>query len=139
MLRARRTFLPVEDTTYLPLLEILEPRLAMTASLYTGDALPPVMSHGGGCSCPICTGQGLQSLVSASTAQAGTTGSGTLSPSSPLSSLPQLSSNSGARVKLYLDFNGNFEASWGSYRNVTTRVFDQDGDATTFSANEIST
>ena len=140
MLRARRFFLPVEDTKFLPQLEILEPRLAMTASLYLGDALPPVMTHGvGGCSCPICTGQGLQSLVSASAAQATTTGSGSLSATNPLSALPQLSSNSGAKVKLYLDFNGNFEASWGSYKNVTTKVFDQDGDATTFSTSEIST
>ena len=38
MLRARRFFLPVEDTKFLPQLEILEPRLAMTASLYLGDA-----------------------------------------------------------------------------------------------------
>ncbi|MFN0017603.1 MAG: choice-of-anchor D domain-containing protein [Pirellulaceae bacterium] len=139
MLRARRTFLPVEDTTYLPLLEILEPRLAMTASLSACDSLPPMMSHDGGCACPICSGQNLESLFPAEIAQAGTAGGGGTSAASPLSSLPQLSSNSGARVKLYLDFNGNFEAAWGSYRNVTTRVFDQDGDASTFSTSEIST
>lgn len=139
MLRARRVFLPLEDTKFLPQLEQLEPRLAMTASLSACDCLPPVMSHMGGCSCPICSGENLESLFPADIAQASTTGSGSLSPSSPLSALPQLSSNSGARVKLYLDFNGNFEATWGSYRNVTTRVFDQDGDATTFSENEIST
>src|SRR5687767_1364537 len=122
MLRARREISPLEDVTFLPQLEILEPRLAMTASLSACDNLPPLMSHGGGCSCPICSGQGLESLFPADVAQAGTTGSGGLSAASPLSALPQLSSNSGARVKLFLDFNGNFEAAWGSYRNVTTRV-----------------
>jgi len=139
MLRARRELSPLDDVTFLPQLEVLERRMAMTASLSACDNLPPLMSHGGGCACPICTGQGLQNLVPANISLAGTTGSGGLSSSSPLSSLPQLSSNSGARVKLFLDFNGNFESAWGSYRNVTTRVFDQDGDATTFSANEIST
>lgn len=138
-LRKDHRFTPLEETTFLPQLEVLEPRLAMTASLSACDNLPPLMSHGGGCTCPICTGQGLQNLVPANISLAGTTGSGGLSSSSPLSALPQLSSNSGARVKLFLDFNGNFESTWGSYRNVTTRVFDQDGDATTFSANEIST
>jgi hypothetical protein len=135
----RRDTAPLEEVTFLPQLEQLEPRLAMTASLSACDNLPPVMSHGGGCSCPICSGQGLESLFPADVAQAGTTGSGSLAPASPLSALPQLSSNSSARVKLYLDFNGNVEAAWGSYRNVTTRVFDRDGDATTFSDSEIAT
>ncbi len=139
MLRARRATSPAEDTKYLPRLEILEPRLAMTASLSACDNLPLMLSHGGACSCPICSGQNLDSLFPADIAQTGTTGSGGPSSASPISALPQLSSNSGARVKLYLDFNGNFEAAWGSYRNVTTRIFDRDGDATTFSDSEIST
>jgi Abnormal spindle-like microcephaly-assoc'd, ASPM-SPD-2-Hydin/Metallo-peptidase family M12B Reprolysin-like len=139
MLRARRTSSITEDTTYLPQLEILEPRLAMTVSLLACDNLPLTLSHGGACSCPICSGQNLESLFPADVAQAGTTGSGGLAAASPISALPQLSSHSAARVKLYLDFNGNFETAWGSYSNVTTRVFDRDGDATTFSDSEIST
>ncbi|MBC7856843.1 MAG: choice-of-anchor D domain-containing protein, partial [Pirellulaceae bacterium] len=130
---------PAEDTKNLPRLEILEPRLAMTASLSACDNLPLILSHGGACSCPICSGQNLDSLFPADIAQSGTTGSGGTSAASPISALPQLSSNSGARVKLYLDFNGNFEASWGGYSNVTTRVFDRDGDATTFSDSELAT
>ncbi len=139
MLRARRAISPADETKYLPRLEILEPRLAMTSSLSAGDNLPLTLSHGGACSCPICSGQDLESLFPADIAQSGTTGSGGTSAASPISALPQLSSNSGARVKLYLDFNGHFEASWGSYSNCTTRVFDRDGDATTFSDSEIST
>lgn len=61
-----------------------------------------------------------------------------LSASNPLSSLPQLSSNPGATAKLYLDFNGNTEASWGSWSNVITPVYDQDGDRTTFSDAELA-
>lgn len=119
-----------------PHLEQLEPRLALTASLVLDDNL--LLTHGGICSCPICSGRGLENLVAP---QLATTTAGSSSTSgatrAPLTSLPQLSSNSSARVKLFLDFDGNFEASWGSYRNVTTRVFDQDGDATTFSTAEL--
>ncbi len=39
--------------------------------------------------------------------------------------------------QLYLDLNGHFEAQWGSYSNITTPVFDQDGDPTTFSDAEL--
>jgi uncharacterized delta-60 repeat protein len=57
----------------------------------------------------------------------------------PLTSIPILNSLPGAAASLYLDFNGHFDATWGSYRNVTTPVFDQDGDATTFSDGELTT
>ncbi len=66
-------------------------------------------------------------------------GTDTPSASNSLSSIPNLHSRSGATAKLYLDFNGHFEATWGSYSNVTTPVFDRDGDATTFSNTELST
>ena len=56
----------------------------------------------------------------------------------PLSSLPVLNSNASASVSLYLDFNGNFESTWGSWSNVTTPVFDRDGDATTYSDAELA-
>jgi hypothetical protein len=57
----------------------------------------------------------------------------------PLNSIPALSSRPGASAKFYLDFDGHFEPTWGSFSNVTTPVFDKDGDATTFSDNELST
>ena len=58
---------------------------------------------------------------------------------SPLSAIPVLNSLAGAAASLYLDFNGHFDAVWGSYSNITTPAFDQDGDATTFSSGELST
>jgi hypothetical protein len=58
---------------------------------------------------------------------------------SPLSSVPQLHSLLGATASIYLDFNGHFEAVWGGFKNITTPVFDQDGDRTAFSAAELAT
>ncbi|MFO0863079.1 MAG: fibronectin type III domain-containing protein [Gemmataceae bacterium] len=55
-----------------------------------------------------------------------------------LSSIPVLNSNSSATASLYLDFDGFFESTWGSYSNITTPVYDTDGDATTFSDSEIA-
>ncbi len=56
----------------------------------------------------------------------------------PLSALPVLDSLPGAAATLYLDFDGHFESRWGSYSNITTPVFDTDGDAATFSDAELA-
>ena len=56
----------------------------------------------------------------------------------PLSDLPVLSSFPGAPATLYLDFDGDFEASSFGYANVTTLAFDQDGDPTTFNDSEMN-
>ncbi len=45
---------------------------------------------------------------------------------------------SGATASIYLDFNGHFDGTWGSYSNITTPVFDQDNDLTTFSDGELT-
>jgi fibronectin type 3 domain-containing protein len=55
-----------------------------------------------------------------------------------LSSIPALNSLPGAAVSLYLDFDGDFVSSWGAYSNITTPVFDQDGDPNNFSDSELS-
>ena len=52
----------------------------------------------------------------------------------PLSSLPFLHSNPGAKATLFLDFNGHYEAVWGAWSNITTPVYDIDGDAARRSA-----
>lgn len=56
----------------------------------------------------------------------------------PLSSIPALNSLPGARASLFLDFDGNFDALWGSDRNITTPAYDIDGDPTTFSDTELA-
>lgn len=55
----------------------------------------------------------------------------------PLSNIANLHSRAGAAAKLYLDFNGHFEAVWGGYANVTSPVFDFDDDASSFSDSEL--
>ncbi len=75
-------------------------------------------------------------LVAAGSTSGTTT---TVAASSPLTSIPILNSLAGAAVSVYLDFNGHFESSWGSYSNITQPAFDQDGDASTFSDGELAT
>ena len=53
-----------------------------------------------------------------------------------LSGVPALNSNPGAAATLYLDFDGHFEATWGSYSNVTTPVLDFDGNPSATNAEE---
>jgi hypothetical protein len=65
-------------------------------------------------------------------------GDTTPSGSSPLSSIPELNSLPGARASIFLDFDGHFEAQWGSFSDITTPAFDQDGDTTTFSDAEMT-
>ncbi len=55
-----------------------------------------------------------------------------------LSNLPILHSDPSATVKLYLDFNGHYEANWGAYSNATTPAYSTDGDTTTFSSSELA-
>lgn len=57
---------------------------------------------------------------------------------SPLSSIPILHSNPGASVKLFLDFDGHFEPVYGDFTDITTQVYDRDGDGTTFSDTELA-
>ncbi len=113
-----------------PQLERLEARNLLTAAPTSGDEAL-LSGHSGVCSCPVCTGLGLSEIPQAAVEPSGPA-------AAPLSSLPQLSSRPGATAKLYLDFNGHFQASWGSWSNATTPVYDQDGDQTTFSAGELS-
>lgn len=112
-------------------LESLEPRWVLT-SLTLDQAFGQLSSHSGVCNCPVCTGIGLNTIPVEQSAPSGPEAS------SPLSSLPQLHSNPGASAKLFLDFDGHFEAFWGGKSNVTTPAFDQDGDVTTFSDGELT-
>lgn len=54
-----------------------------------------------------------------------------------LTDLPALNSNPSATVNLYLDFDGNFQESWGSIHDITTPPFTLDKDASTFSDYEL--
>lgn len=56
----------------------------------------------------------------------------------PLSSVPRLNSNPGAKAQLFLDFDGDIATRWGVYRVTATPAFDRDGDETTFSDGEVT-
>jgi hypothetical protein len=56
----------------------------------------------------------------------------------PLNSIPPLHSNPGAPATLYLDFNGHSRSTWGFFPSPPTPVYDADGDATTFSTDELT-
>jgi hypothetical protein len=56
----------------------------------------------------------------------------------PTLSVPVYNSLLGAKATLYLNFAGDFTASWGSYSNITTPGYNIDGDPTTYSATELS-
>ena len=55
-----------------------------------------------------------------------------------LTAVPALNSLPGAAASLFLDFDGHFEAQWGSDSNITTPAFDQDGDPATLSDGELA-
>jgi hypothetical protein len=56
----------------------------------------------------------------------------------PTLSVPVYNSLLGAKATIYLNFGGDFTASWGRYSNITTPAYDTDGDPTTFSSAELS-
>jgi hypothetical protein len=112
-------------------LEPLETRTLLTSS-FLPDEQPLLSTHGGACHCPVCTGIGLDEIPVVSAAA-------TLSPTtSSLSGLPSLSSNPSATKKLYLDFNGHVQSSWGSFSNVITPPFDQNGSPSSLSTGEVA-
>lgn len=131
VLRHRR----VKQLKLQPEVERLEHRHLLTASLLFGSTSRGGMLSGGLCTCPICTGVGLSSQTATDPAAADSSTGG---PAAALTGIPQLSSNPNATAKLYLDFDGDFQSTWGSWSNITTPAFDIDGDATSFSTTELS-
>lgn len=56
----------------------------------------------------------------------------------PLNSIPALHSRPGAFAKLYLDFDGDTTATWGTYSPGTTPAYDTDGSVSSFSDTELA-
>ena len=55
-----------------------------------------------------------------------------------LPGMPVLNSKPDAAATIFLDFDGHFEPTWGSsYSNITTPVFDTDGNPSSFAGAEI--
>jgi fibronectin type 3 domain-containing protein len=55
-----------------------------------------------------------------------------------MTAIPALNSLAGAAATLYLDFDGHFQSSWGSYSNIDTPPYDQDGNTSSFSDSEVA-
>jgi hypothetical protein len=55
-----------------------------------------------------------------------------------MAAVPIFESLPSAAATLYLDFDGHFEPSWGSYSNIVTPVYDSDGDPAAFSTAELT-
>ncbi len=119
--------------------QTLEPRMVMSGSLDLCGGIPvdEESEHAAGCGCGCCCEgghlHGLDPIESTEPVDGETGGGETF----PMASIPVLSSNPGAEVKLYLDFNGHYEAQWGAYSNITTPAFSIDGDYNSFSTAEI--
>lgn len=114
-----------------PQLERLEIRNLLTAASGSADAAD--LLSGGLCQCPICSGAGLPAESSSVESASSSDPSASLVPG-----LPLLSSNPSAQAKLFLDFDGRFEATWGSRFNISTPAYDFDGVLSSFSAAEQS-
>jgi len=54
------------------------------------------------------------------------------------STVPVLSSLPGAQAAIYLDFDGHFEANWGSYGAITSPAYSTDSDLNNFSSTELA-
>ena len=137
--RRRREFVRARPTV-----QGLESRLLLTAGI-----------HPAGCACPACTQVGslcilapepnpstpdISDPVAVGDVNAPQGSDTALGPdvTYALSGLPALSSLPGAAASLFLDFDGFYEANWGSYSNITTPAYDIDGDPTSFSGTELS-
>lgn len=114
--------------------ERLEPRLLMAADV---DPFRGLLTHGGVCGCPICSGQGLEAFGDPQAAAVASPSPGPAA-AGAIAGLPQLSSRPGAAASIFLDFDGHTEWVWGNYYNVVTKVYDRDGNPSSFSAAETS-
>ena len=113
--------------------ESLESRLLLAADT---DPNQGQLTHGGVCSCPICSGIGLEQYQPEAapfvSAPYGAPAAATIA------GLPQLSSKPGAPATIFLDFDGHTEIIWGSYYNVVTKVYSQDSNLSSFSSTEVA-
>jgi hypothetical protein len=126
-----------------PQLERLEPRNLLTSLPVSADGslLSRLLSsHGDAVSCPIWTDTGLSDLLKqveqGDDSLGGSGDSGGSDGSLPQGTLPLLTSRPNATAKLFLDFDGHFQASWGGWSNVNTPVYDTDGNFASFSTAE---
>jgi len=135
LLVSMRAFLAGSQASLAPVAEYNSLIVSSGSGHDGSDALLP-------CCCPACLRTYLADgpLPTDTSVLAGATGgdAGPAGAGSPLSSIPLLNSLVGAAASIYLSFTGRFDATWGSYNNISTPVYDYDGDPTSFSNSELS-
>jgi len=119
-----------------PQVERLEDRNLLAAD-FGVDLFADLLTHGGRCSCPICSGQGLEAFAPPQAATVASSSSAQAVGSTP-AGVPVLNSRLGAKATLYLDFNGHIESRWGERTNIVTPAYDIDGNFASFSALEVA-
>jgi hypothetical protein len=119
-----------------PQVERLEDRTLLAADI-GADPFAELISHGGLCSCPICSGQGIEAFAPQQATAVTGASSAWVAGSSP-AGLPALNSRFGARATLFLDFNGHVESRWGERTNLVTPAYDIDGNYSNFNAQEVA-
>jgi hypothetical protein len=120
-------------------LEQLEPRLMMSATPggMESDPFRDLLSHGGLCGCPICSGNGLAAIQVELGRTVANASYSRMAAGTP-TGLPQLASRPGAAATLLLDFDGHFQSRWGSDTDIYTPPYDTDGNYGSFSADELN-
>lgn len=113
------------------IVEPLEDRKLFSVSPNDTDNHEGLLSHSGGCGCPICSGT--IAFSPEMRAESSTIGQA----QSPLSSLPQLSSLPGSQFTLFLDFDGGYTYDWETTA-VYTPAYDFDGNFSSFSTAELN-
>jgi hypothetical protein len=114
--------------------EHLEQRMLLTLAPAAISDPPPVQPSAASiANCPLPVDGNSSALASAQIPSS----AAAVQNSSPLN-VPSHHSNPSATARLFLDFDGHFEAKWGDSKNVNTPAFDQDGNSASFSSEELA-
>lgn len=112
------------------------PKLAFCAAAIAASLLAGASAY----ACQLCSavGQNLHVLPALSGGELLHSVSASESTTYPLTAVPIFNSRSTAAAKIYLDFDGDFTSSWGAYSPGVTPAYDTDGDANSFSQQELN-
>jgi hypothetical protein len=131
--RANHKSLSIRNLRSKPSKKPLKPTFDLLETRTTPSASSSCLSHGFE---PEFTPVFLTGSELSGASTSGTSGGGSLA--AALVPVPAYSSLPGAAATLYLDFDGHYQAIWGSYSNITTAAYTIDSDATTFSTQELA-
>ncbi len=114
-------------------IERLEERMLLTLAPAADATLPADSSDGFLATCPLPADEHSPALAFAPIPSS----AATVQNASSLS-VPAHHSNPSATARLFLDFDGHFEARWGDSKNVSTPAFSEDADSASFSSADLA-